>query len=1719
MIRLMAYILCMVLASFSALSAESRLNFPTVQSGCEYDYPPYCFVTKDGKAEGFSIALLNASLRHMSLQADYKAAHWNVLKEDLAKGKIQVLPLVARTSKRELIYDFTFPYLTMFSTVVVRKGNTEIKSFADLKGKNIAVMKGGNIGEFLKEARLEADITVTDTFHIALKELSEGKHDAVVIQQIVFQKLRKIKGFNNLVAVGGEIPGYKQQFSFAVRKGDYKLLAILNEGLAFACSSDVYRNLYAKWLVPELSKVRTRKKLRIGGNKDFPPYSYVDSKGKPAGYLVDIVRAIARDSNIEIEIQLSSWPKALQDLKDGSSDMVSGMFFSPGRTKDFAFSQSVCTINEIIIARKGTYIPEDMNELSGKKILVQQNSAIQEYIRQSTYRADIMSVPLHEESLRRLAAGEGDYAVLPQMLAKYFIKELGIKNISLGPVVATSEFCFATRHSNGPLIATFSEGLVALEKTGQLHQIQSRSLSPYKSNQVSNVLLTKYIAVIAGPLLLLLFGVLFWSRQLKSRVGKATMEIQEQRKRLILATTSAQIGIWDWDITEDRIKWDEQMRMIYGIGKTQKIDGIAQWKGMLVPEDQELVWEACQAAIRGEKEFDREFRILLPTTEVRYVKANGLVIRNDRNEAVRMLGVNYDITERRFAEESLRRDKARLNNVLQSAMDGFLVISPEKTVLEANSALCAMTGYTLEELLSMSLSELEAQENPAEVEAHLKKIYEEKKDRFESKIRRKNGTIIDVEVSVIYDPADDGRFISFLHDISEQKRNEEMMNKRIVALTRPLDHPQELTFEEIFNIADIQRLQDQFAAASGVASIITNTAGEPITRPSNFCRLCNDIIRKCPKGRENCYKSDAVLGKLNTEGPTIHTCLSGGLWDAGAAITVGGRHLANWLIGQVRDETQTDDEMRKYAREIGVDEQEVLTAFHEVPAMKLEQFKLVSEALFTLANQLSDSAYQNVQQARFISEKQNAEAALIGKEEKYRAIFNAPSEAILIHQPETGQILEVNEAALNMFGYASKEELCSKTIEDLSDDKAAHTMDIALALFAKAITKGETRFDWRIKKSDGNCYPTEVVMTRITIDKQERVLAVLRDISDRKNAEEALRKSEEKFRTVIQSTPSGMCFYELDGEELVFTGANPAAQRMLRISESELVGKTITEAFPNLVGSKFVQILKKVAQRAIIGQDFEEQYSDGAFTGFFHFHVFATQDRQIAVNFIDVSEQKRAAEAQRILNTALENSTDAIGMSTAEGHHYYQNKAFKDLFGDVSDYPPDVVFVDKNEGEMIFQTLMRGEDWAGEVKMYDHNRQIRDILLRGYANKDEHGKILSLVGVHTDITDHKQMEDRLHQAEKMDAIGKLAGGVAHDFNNQLGGIMGLGELLCNRLTDPQLRDYALSIVTAATRASDITSKLLAFARKGQYQYTVVDIHSIILEVVGILSHSIDKRIKIETVLDAAPSTTMGDPSQLQSALLNLAINSRDAMPEGGMLIFTTKTEFLDYQFCISRPYEIHPGSYVCISVKDTGCGIAKDKIERIFEPFFTTKMVGKGTGMGLAAVYGTIKMHKGAINVQSELGKGATFNVYLPLSSRDVCNIAAPAPITYASSPSKILVVDDEEVIRKVAESILNELGYRTICCDDGKSAVKFYQEHWQEIDLVLLDMVMPEMNGPETFAAIKKINPQVSVIISSGYSLNGVAQAMLNDGVCGFIQKPFRRLQLSSCVFEALNK
>ena len=387
-----------------------------------------------------------------------------------------------------------------------------------------------------------------------------------------------------------------------------------------------------------------------------------------------------------------------------------------------------------------------------------------------------------------------------------------------------------------------------------------------------------------------------------------------------------------------------------------------------------------------------------------------------------------------------------------------------------------------------------------------------------------------------------------------------------------------------------------------------------------------------------------------------------------------------------------------------------------------------------------------------------------------------------------------------------------------------------------------------------------------------------------------------------------------------------------------------------------------------------------------------------------------------------------------------------------------------------------------------------------------------------DISERKQLEQRLRHSEKMKAIGQLAGGVAHDFNNQLTGVSGYTDLLSDRLNgDETAARYVEQIQVAVRRAASLTQQLLTFARQENQISEVVDLNAIAKEAIGILERSIDKKIAIVRNLDARHATVVGDASRLQSAILNLALNARDALPRGGQLWITSETVELDAAFMARQTLPVEAGRYVMLEVGDDGEGMSREVLDRLYEPFFTTKEKGHGTGLGLSAVYGAVKSHRGTIDLRSEVGKGTVVRLYLPLhegASKEAPESPPPATLPRGL---RVMVVEDEEPLRTMLALILRNLGCEVVTFENGARAADYYATRSSNVDLVILDMRMPVMDGTGTFHALHAVNPAVKVLLASGHSVMGAAQALLQSGAKGFVQKPYRRQTLIEKIQEVL--
>ncbi|MFZ3136677.1 MAG: PAS domain S-box protein [Thermodesulfovibrionales bacterium] len=514
---------------------------------------------------------------------------------------------------------------------------------------------------------------------------------------------------------------------------------------------------------------------------------------------------------------------------------------------------------------------------------------------------------------------------------------------------------------------------------------------------------------------------------------------------------------------------------------------------------------------------------------------------------------------------------------------------------------------------------------------------------------------------------------------------------------------------------------------------------------------------------------------------------------------------------------------------------------------------------------------------------------------------------------------------------------------------------------------------------------------------------------------------------------------------------------------------------------------------------------------------------------LESAEQLKMIECNRITNAfraTFEQAAVGVAHMRPDGRFLMVNQKMCDIVGYTREELLDKIFQEITYPYDLTADLENVRKvLADEIKTYSmEKRYIRKngsliwVNLTVSLVRDLQGSPVYFISVVEDISEHKKLEEQLFQAQKMEAIGQLAGGIAHDFNNLLTAVIGYGNLLKAEVTkDEEASSYVNQILSAAERAAVLTNELLTFSRKQIISPQPVDMNNTIREVEKLLSRIIGEDIELTTILADKDLTITADSTQIEQVLLNLATNARDAMPDGGSIIISTDRVELGMEFIKVYGYG-KPGSYALIAFEDTGTGMDERTKERIFEPFFTTKEVGKGTGLGLAMVYGIIKQHEGYINAYSEPGKGTTFKIFLPLIQAKAEDKQTAEVFPVRAGTETILIGEDDIYVRKFIKEMLLKNGYAILEAVDGEDAVKVFNENQNEIHLVILDVIMPKKNGKDVYNEIKKMNSGMKVFFISGYSSDIIHKRGILEENLDIISKPIMPDELLAKVRKILD-
>ena len=646
---------------------------------------------------------------------------------------------------------------------------------------------------------------------------------------------------------------------------------------------------------------------------------------------------------------------------------------------------------------------------------------------------------------------------------------------------------------------------------------------------------------------------------------------------------------------------------------------------------------------------------------------------------------------------------------------------------------------------------------------------------------------------------------------------------------------------------------------------------------------------------------------------------------------------------------------------------------------------------------------------------------------------------------------------------------------------------------------------------------------------QNRRVAVLDRASLKKEgAGTALLESEKRYRRLFETAKDGILI--LDAETGTVVDVNPFLLQLLGFSYDAIYGQHIWDlgVFKDIAASK--NAFKTLQDNEYIRYDdlpLKTLYGRSVAVEFVSNVYMVDKHKVIQCNIRDITARKwNDAERQRLL-AAIEQTEEVVVMTDAEGIIQYVNPAFERTTGysrkEAVGQNPRISKSNKQDEffyQNLWETISNGNTWTGRMvnKRKDGTLYTEEATISPV--RDPAGQIINYVSVQRDITENLLIAIQLQQAQKLEAVGLLAGGVAHDFNNMLSVILGYTEMAMDK-ADPTQALYAdlEEILKAANRSADITRQLLAFARKETTQPVVLDLNHAVGNMLKMLRRLIGEGIKMDWTPGAELCSIKMDPSQIDQILANLCVNARDAIAGVGKITIETRSDIINEAYCARHP-GFEAGEYVLLSVTDDGCGMNKETISQIFEPFFTSKEVGHGTGLGLSTVYGIVKQNKGFINVTSEPGKGTTFIIYLPQHTCQAFDIkrelATEIPLSQGET---ILVVEDESSILQMSKQILEKLGYLVLTANTPGNALRLAEKHANEIDLILTDVIMPEMNGQDLAKQIQSLYPSLKILFMSGYTADVIAYRGVLDDNVNFIPKPFTMKDLAIKVREALVK
>ena len=726
-----------------------------------------------------------------------------------------------------------------------------------------------------------------------------------------------------------------------------------------------------------------------------------------------------------------------------------------------------------------------------------------------------------------------------------------------------------------------------------------------------------------------------------------------------------------------------------------------------------------------------------------------------------------------------------------------------------------------------------------------------------------------------------------------------------------------------------------------------------------------------------------------------------------------------------------------------------------------------------------------------------------------------------------GCIVRFNRACEELTGYLF-DEIKGRHFAELLASEEVKTVKAAFENFCRGQFPDRHETHWVSKKG---CRRLITWSNTALFDQEgevEHVIVTGADITELRRAEEALRESGERFRLLTKATKDVIWDWNLITNEIWW---NEGFEILFGYERDE-VEKTF-ESWAARIHPEDAERLRVDMDRTILaGSDnWSGEYrflrKDGSYAHVLDRSYIIRNKNGQAVRMVgamtDLTRRKQAEDRMAEQAALLDIAHEAILVKDLEGRIIYWNKGAERVYGWTASEVlgrkiTDVLSKDVSKYHQALAALLKNGEWQGEMEKHTRDGRVLTVEVRYTLVRDEDGKPKSIFAIHTDITERKKLEAQLLRVQRMESIGTLASGIAHDLNNVLSPILMAIELLSEKVQDESARDLLATLKTSSLHGADLIKQVLSFARGVEGQHITLNPIHLLRDIEKMIHDTFPKNIDFRFTSSRHSWLVTGDATQLDQVFMNLCLNARDAMPGGGTLTVITENIMLDELYAGTNP-ESQPGPYVMVTVADTGTGIPREIQDKIFEPFFTTKEMGKGTGLGLSTTIGIVRSHKGFINLYSEPGKGTTFKIYLPANttSKENKTDALPPVQLLHGKGERVLFADDDAGIRTIARGTLERYGYRVLLATNGEEAVSLYRLYRDKIAVVITDMAMPVMDGPSAIVALQTINPQVKIIGSSGLQLDN--ETLIEAHLDHFLPKPYTAGALLKVLAQVLSQ